>query len=111
MVFSLVSLLIHYYFTLKNCLVIYFSWPQVLLLPCFNIPQHFKKRQDGLRRSSFLVLPLGYLLKLSRCQSSHTKGQKKDHMKILTPRDTANLAVLFHLMLFTSSMWGLAISQ
>lgn len=100
-----------YNFTLKHCLVTYFPQPHVLLLHCFNIPQHIKKRQDGLRRSSFLVLPPGYLLKLSRCQSSHTKGQKKDHMKILGPRDTANLAVLVYLKLFTSFVWGLLISQ
>lgn len=32
-------------------------------------------------------------------------------MKILGPRDTANLAVLVHLKLFTSFVWGLIISQ
>lgn len=32
-------------------------------------------------------------------------------MKILGPRDTANLAVLVHLKLFSSFVWGLVISQ
>lgn len=48
-----------YNFTLKHCLVTYFPWPWVLLLHCFNIPQHIKKDKMDYEDLPFLFCLLG----------------------------------------------------
>lgn len=73
----LVSLPIHDYFILKSCVFTCFSLPQVLLLHCFNIPQHLKKDEMDYEDLPFLFCLLGIYSSCQDVRPLILKGRRR----------------------------------